>query len=258
VTPFSIVLAHSPAGPISADGSSFYTMTATLTGVGPVSGKTITFSTTNGTLSASSAVTDSNGEATVSLISPNSTTDTTADVTAAYLSATGTDTVSFTGWTLANLQYWGGLTTVTPPSNTTVDCGSSYSFQINVRNISSTTDITLGAGSYFAFNDSSAGGSAEFIAYLDTFPVTIPASTTQTLTFGSATSAGGGGDVSVPTTFIVGTYTPTQNASPPPSSGLFFTDGGTNDQYRSVTDSVTVGGTCGEVNVNTIEWHEMR
>lgn len=246
-----LTLAHTPAGPIYADGSSFYTMTATLTSGGvPVAGKTVTFTTTNGSLSPSSAVTDANGEAAVSLVAPNSTTDTSATVTASYLSASDDDAVSFTGWTKPSLQYWGGLGPVS------ADCGSAYSFTMNVRNISGASSMTIGTGSYFAFNDSSTGGSAVFIAYLDS-PATIGPGVTQALTFGSPTSSGGGGGVSVSSGFMAGTYSPTANSSPPPQSGLFFTDGGTNDQYRSVTDNITLTGACGTVKVHIIEWHEM-
>lgn len=250
VSKYATSITHSPPGPIPADGSSVYTMTATLTNGGiPVSGRTLAFSTTNGTLGAASVMTDSNGTATVVLTAPNSTVDTGAVVTADYPGATGTDTVSFTGWTLANLQYWGGLSTISPSSNTSVDCGSPYSFTMNVRNISSIT-MNIQSGSYFAFNDSSSGGSAVFLAYLDS-PVTIPGNSTATLTFG-------GTGVTVEPAFIAGIYQPTINPTPPPESGLFFTDGGVNDQYRTVTDSVVVAGGCGAVKVKTIEWREMR
>lgn len=251
VTANAVSLAHSPAGPIFADGSSFYTITATLTSNGsPVSGKSIDFLTSNGTLSSSTATTDSNGEATVSLFAPNSTTDTTSDVTASYLNAEGTDTVSFAGWTLANLQYWGSL------SPLSVDCGTSYSFTMNVKNVSGST-MNLTTGSYFAFNDSASGGSGIYVAYLDS-ATSLSVGQTKTLTFGSPTSAGGGGGVAVDSTFTAGSYSPIPNSSPPPESGLFFTDGGTNDQYRGVTDAVMVGGTCGKVRIYIIDWHEMR
>lgn len=251
VTAYAITLTHSPAGPIYADGSSRYTMTATLTLNGsPVSGKTITFGTTNGTLDPLSAVTDSNGQAVVDLIAPISTTDTSATVTATYINAQATDTVNFTGWTGPNLQYWGGL------NPTTVNCGASYSFTMDIKNVSTTATMSLTTSSYFAFNDSTNGGSAEFIAYLDS-AVTVSPGETRTLTFGSATDAGGGGGVTVPVNFIEGTYRPDQNSNPPPASGLFFSDGGTNDQYRGVTDDIAVSGRCGTVTIDVIDWHEL-
>lgn len=244
VTAYSISLSHSPAGPIYADGSSRYTMTATLTqGGSPVSGKTITFATTNGTADPASAVTDSSGQAVIELIAPNSTTDTSAIVTAQYINASATDTVNFTGWTGANLQYWGGLT-VSPPSIVrTVNCGSAYSFTMDIRNIG-TAGISLTASSYFAFNDSANGGAAVYRAFLDS-AVSVSSGTTASLTFGSPTSSGGGGGVSVLSSFKAGTYEPKADSTPPPYSGLYFDDGaGTSDQYRGVTDMVTVAGAC--------------
>ena len=253
VTAYNLTLTHTPAGPIYADGSSRYTMIATLTSADgdPLSGKTISFTTTNGTLDPSTAVTDSNGQAIVDLISPISTTNTSATVTATYLNAIATDTVDFTGWTGPNLQYWGGLTP------TTVNCGSSYTFQLKVKNVG-TGPITITTSSYFAFNDSANGGSSEFVAYLDS-QTTIPADNNEyTLSFGSPTSAGGGGGVSVPVSFLQGTYSPTANSSPPPASGMFFKDSAsTYDQYRDVTDDVTVTGSCGTVNIDVLEWHEL-
>lgn len=251
VTANSITLAHSPAGPVYADGSAYYTMTAALTASGaPISGKTVVFTATNGSLSSTTAVTDSNGLASVTLTAPNSTTDTAASVTAAYLSASDTDTVNFNGWNKANLQYWGDLSPVA------VNCGASYSFTMNIRNISSSASMTINTGSYFSFNDSTAAGAAVLLAYLDS-PVTIAPGVTRTLTFGSATSSGGGGGVIVPSSLIAGAYVPLVNAAPPPASGLFLTDGGLNDQYRSVTDGVTAGGDCGVTRVRVIEWREM-
>ena len=252
VTASALTLSHSPAGPVSADGSSSYTLTATLTSGGnPLSGKTLSFATTNGTLDPSTAVTDANGQAAVTLTAPSSTTDTTAAVTATYINTDKADTVSFTGWTGANLQYWGALNPVT------VSCGTSYPFTMNVRNTSTSQSMSLTSASYFAFNDSSSGGTSVFQAYLDS-PATVNPSTTMSLTFGSPTGAGGGGGVSVPSGFVEGTYQPSQNPTPPPQSGLYLTNGIATSYYRTVTDSVTVSGGCGAVNVNVIEWTETR
>lgn len=251
MTVYRVILANSPAGPINADGSAYYVMTATLANGGvAAAGKTISFTTTNGSLSSSTATTDINGNAVVNLVSPVSTANTSAAVTASYLGASGTDTVSFTGWNKANIQYWGGLA---PAS---VNCGSSYSITMNVKNVSATS-MNLGTGSYFAFNDSSSGGSTIYQAFLDS-AVSVPAGSIRALTFSSPTSAGGGGGVAVSPNFLTGAFSPIVNSAPPPASGLFFTDGGTNDQYRSVTDAVTVGGACGTVNINIMDWQEMR
>ncbi|MBI1911490.1 MAG: Ig-like domain-containing protein [Deltaproteobacteria bacterium] len=252
LTANSLSFAHTPTGPLYADGSSYYTMTTTLTSGGnPVAGKTITFSTTNGTLNSSSAITDANGQATVNLIAPNSTTNTNATVTASYLTASDTDTVNFTAWTQPNLQYWGSL------SPMAVSCGTAYSFAMQIKNISATGTMALNTSSYFAFNDSSAGGNAIYKAFLNS-PVSILPGAIQTVTFGSPTNAGGGGGVSIPSSFIAGVYSPIVNSSPPPESGLFLSDGGANDQYRTVTDNITAGGDCGTVKINVIEWFEMR
>ncbi len=243
VTAYGLALTHSPAGPIYADGTSRYAMTATLTSGGnPVSGKIVTFSTTNGTLAPATAVTDSSGQATVELIAPNSATNTTATVTATYLGAVTTDTVDFTGWTGPNLQYWGGL------SPASASCGNSYSFTLNVRNIG-TVAITIDTNSYFAFNDYAAGGTTEFIAYLDADTTIGAGAGPVPLTFGPATVAA---------SFIDGAYLPTANTAPPPASGLFFKDiTGVYDQYRDVTDNVTVSGSCGTFNIDILEWREL-
>ncbi|HCY18975.1 MAG TPA: hypothetical protein DHU69_04270, partial [Deltaproteobacteria bacterium] len=68
VVAYTITLSYSPAGPVAADGASYYTLTATLTQSGsPVSGATVSFDSKNGTLSAATATTDSSGIATVYL-----------------------------------------------------------------------------------------------------------------------------------------------------------------------------------------------
>ena len=114
ITAYAITLTHAPAGPINADGTSTYTMTATLTAGGsPLANKTIAFTTTAGTLSSSTAITNASGIATVTLTAPVSSTDINATVKAIYIKTKATDTVSFTGVTTPNLQYVGG--TLTPP-----------------------------------------------------------------------------------------------------------------------------------------------
>lgn len=256
----ALTLTHTPAGPIDADGSSRYTMTAVLTSGGtPISGKTIAFSTTNGSLDPSTGVTDINGQAQVDLIVPYSTTDTTATVTADYLNASDTDTVSFTGWIKPNILYWGAIT----PTSAT--CGSAVTFQVTVKNLGAAS-MNLSSNSYFAFNDYSAGGSTTYRAFLDTGSTgVIAAGATKTLSFGSLTNAGAGGGVTLAATILAGTYEPISDSTPPPYSGLFLTEvippapgPGTNDQYRSVTDSITATGSCNSVKINIIRWRELR
>ena len=257
VTVRALSLSHSPAGPIYADGSSRYAMTATLTSGGsPVSGKTITFTSTAGTFETSTAVTDSSGQASVYLISPASTVDTSAAVTASYPGSTATDTVTFTGWTKPNIAYWDSL------SPTASNCGGKVSFSISVKNTSAVS-MTLNSSSYFAFNDYSNGGSSIYKAFLDSsYAGVIPAGTVKSLVFGSPTNAGAGGGVTVPTSFIVGSYEPIANSSPPPENGLFFTEvasgPGVNDQYRSVVDKITLSSGCGIAKLNVLEWMELR
>ncbi len=247
----SVVLSHAPAGPLYADASSWYEMTALLSSGGsPLAGKTVSFSTTSGSLSSTTAVTDASGQATVRLISPGSSVNTSSAVTASYLGAEGSDTVDFLGWNKPNIQYWGGL------SPGSAACGSPYTFTMQLRNIAS-SPMSIGTSSYLAFNDSHLGGSAIFIAYLDS-PVTIPAASTRMVSFGSPTGAGGGGGAVLDTAFIAGAFEPIANSSPPPESGLFLTDGGTNDQHRSITDAITAFGACGTVRVRVLDWHEMR
>jgi hypothetical protein len=251
VSPNSVELSHNPAGPVYADGSSYYDMTATLTSGGaPMAGKTVTFSTENGSLSSSSAMTDASGQAVVRLVSPVSTVNVSSTVTAEYLGALDSDTVGFLGWNRPNIQYWGGL------SPASVSCGSAYSFTMQLRNIA-VSSMTLGTGSYFSFNDSASGGSTVFQAFLDS-PVTIPSGATRAVIFGSPSASGGGGGVVLEQSFMTGTYAIDANPTPPPPSGLFLTDGGLNDQYRTVADVISAGGVCGTVRVRIIDWQEMR
>lgn len=246
-----LVVTHQPTGPLYADGSSYYNVTATLTSGGtPVVGKRVSFSTTAGTLSPTTAVTGSNGQVSFRLISPNSTINTTATVMVEYLGTNGSDTLNFIGWNKPDIQYWGSL------APTYVLCGNPYTFMMQLKNISPSA-MTMGLGSYFSFNDSASGGSSEFKAYIDS-QVIISAGAIQNVSFGSTTAAGGGGGVIIPTTILAGSNEPISNSSPPPASGLFLTDGGINDQFRAVTDSIVTSGDCGAVKVKVIEWHEMR
>lgn len=257
VTARALSLSHSPAGPIYADGSSRYSITATLaSGGSPVSGKTVTFTSTAGTFEPATAVTDSAGQARVDLISPSSTTDTSAVVTASYLGSVATDTVTFTGWTKPNIAYWDSL------SPTASGCGGKVSFSITVKNTSAVS-MTLNSSSYFAFNDSSVGGCSVYKAFLDSPSAgVIPAGTIKTLVFGSPTNAGAGGGVTMPASFIAGSYEPIANSSPPPESGMYLTEvavgPGTNDQYRSVVDKITLSSGCGIAKLNALEWTELR
>ena len=236
VTLYEVILTHSPAGPIDADGTSQYTMTTTLTlGGTPVSGKTISFQTTDGTLSSSTAVTDGSGQVTVMLTAPVSSTDITATVTATYVNAQGTDSVDFTGVVAPILLYVGG--SLTP---LVVVGGGSYSFTLDVKNFG-TAPMNLDQSSFFTFTD----GTNTATAFLDVVgPATIPVGVGApvTLTFGSAVPGAGGGGVVVPNCLASGV-----------SPTLQLNDGGINDQTRTVSDQVAVVGSC----VTILHWQEV-
>lgn len=259
VTANGMTIASAPVGPVPADGSSAYTITATLkNGLTPLSGKTISFSSTNGSLSSATAVTDANGVATVKLIAPSSLAALTATVTASYLNtAITTAPLSFSAYANVNLAYWGGLT----PSCAVT--GSPASFSLNVKNTSATA-MALASNSFFAFND----GVNTYCAYLNSGSAgAVAGGSVKALTFGSSSSAGAGAGVTVPAPFAAGKYTPMSNATPCTglASGLYLYESATslNNQYRNITDAVTVGTSCaGAGNVgntlNVIDWHEIK
>src|SRR5439155_1417550 len=84
VNQYAMAITASPTS-IAGDGQSTTTITATLTSAGsPVSGATISFTKTIGTLSTTTATTNASGQATVTLTSNPTSTDQTATVTASY------------------------------------------------------------------------------------------------------------------------------------------------------------------------------
>lgn len=251
VTANSMTIAATPLGPILADGSATYTINATLKNGATVQpGKTVTFTTTNGTLSSTTAITNASGIATVSLIAPYSTVNTTATVTATYMSAQATTPVlNFNGYALANLAYWGSL------SPTCASAGNLASFNLDVKNISA-VPMTLTSASYFAFND----GVNTYCAYMNTASAgAVAAGAIKTLTFGSPSNAGAGGGVTVPAGFTQGSYLPMSNVTPCPApalaSGLYLYETVASFQRRNVTDFVSIAGRCG---IDVIEWHEIK
>ncbi|MCX5867709.1 MAG: hypothetical protein NT009_09600 [Proteobacteria bacterium] len=211
VTANKISLSYNPAGPLPADGSSIYTIDALLTSGGaPLSGKSVSFTATAGTLSAGTAVTNGSGVARVTLTAPVSSTNTQSAVTATYLGAQDSKTLYFNGYTGPNVLYVGG--TLSP---TSARVGNSVSFGLDVIN-SGTAVMNLTTGSYFRFTD----GTRIYTANLSA-AVSVPNGATRTLTFNSTAVNGG---------FTIGSYYPT----------LYLTDGGTNNQTRSVSDTVQV------------------
>lgn len=98
-----IAVAASPAS-VGADGESTSTLTITLTrGGAAYSGRTVTLSTTGGTLAATSLTTNASGQATTTLTAPASGSTSTATLTAGYLAPNfaATTTVTFEGVVLA-------------------------------------------------------------------------------------------------------------------------------------------------------------
>ena len=173
VIPYTLTLSKDPSGPLPADGTSRYDISAVLrNGPNPVSGAVINFSSTAGTLTSSTAITDENGIASVQLIAPASPDDITAIVDASYRNAFSSITAPFTGIRTANLQYIGG--SLYPAS---MAKGGIYSVRadfINTGNLS----ITLNTSSFIHFSD----GSNTYIAYLNE-PVTINPDETKRLVF---------------------------------------------------------------------------
>ena len=169
----SLTLAYSPASPIAADGTTQYTLTATLTAGGSaVSGATVAFSTTAGTLSAETATTDASGVATVYLIAPCSTSDINeVKIKAQYIKAKDTDTVAFSGVSGGNLVYVGG--SLTPLSQST---GYAGGFTLQLKNCGSSS-LTISNTSNTSFDF----GNDSFT--LATSSYTIAAGATQTIGF---------------------------------------------------------------------------
>jgi hypothetical protein len=238
VTVNGIVVTRAPAGPVNADGTSTYTVTATLTRAGaPVAGATIVFATTGGRLSPTTATTNAAGQAVTTLTAPISSSNITATVTATYLKAQGRDTVTFTGVAGPNLQYVGG--SLLP---LTVCKGYNYSFTLRVKNYGSLS-MSLTTGSYLRFTD----GTRILTAYLDS-PVTVNSGSTAVLNLGSPTAAGGGGGgATVNSAFTNGSFTPT----------LSLTDGAITQ--NRVTDVMSVQpcvpGAGGKVKM--LRWREV-
>lgn len=181
VTAQRLSLAASPTT-LNADGNATSTLTATLTKGGTaVTGATVSFDTTAGTLSAASAVTNASGVATVTLTAPYSSTTVTGTATATHINSTDAVTLTFNGVTGANLLYVGGsLFAKNIAPNT------SYAFSIWVDNVGD-TNVTLATGTTtinFACLD--PGGAALNYAANLADPTTVNAGAGAQLTFASA------------------------------------------------------------------------
>lgn len=180
VTAYSITLAYSPAGPIPADGTTKYTLTATVTQSGsPVSGATVSFDAKNGTLSSATATTDSSGIATVYLIAPCSTSAiNNVKVKTWYQNARDNKNVSFSAVTGGNLVYVGN--SLTPPS---VSTGYASGFTLQLKNCG-TSSLTISRTSNTAFDFANDSFTLTAASY------TITSGSTQTIGFsGTVASA---------------------------------------------------------------------
>ena len=213
ITGFDISVIATPSSGIPADGINGSSIEATLTNGGaPGVGKTVNFSTTNGTLSAITAITDGAGKATVTLTSPTSTVNTSAVVTATYLAALGTVNVNFTGVTSPNLVYVGGsLSPLSVERGTTA-----VSFSLRANNTGG-AGVTLSTASTFSFTD----GTTNYISNLSSPTLLNAGASNITLTFDP---------VDVDSAFSVGSFSPTTS----------LTDGATYNQNVPVVDNVNV------------------
>lgn len=246
VTAYRLTMAASPAGPIPADGTSQYTITATLTtpAGAPVSGKTITFASTAGTLSSATAVTNASGQASVVLTAPISSTNVTANVTGTYINTDATIQVVFSGVTGPNLQYVGGSLS---PMTVGLNCGGT-TFKVCVRNDGTqATTLTL-ASTTFAITglnpaltpatQATACGPSCVGACTNDGDGEVDPGERWELTYQAATTPG-----------TAGAYAPT----------LVFV--GTNiagSQTRTASDPVTVAGSCpagGPIRI--LDWREV-
>lgn len=233
----SAALASKPA-----DGDSRYCMKARLTSGGsPASGKPIYFNITSGTgiLSPGSPIlTDSNGYATVYLISPCSTTNTSTTVKAEYTVDTyDTETVQFTGVGGSNLSYVSG--SLTPVSVTT---GYSSGFSLQLRNCGVNPLTILTSNTTLALKQNSPD------TFALTSSTTINAGATAILNFNS--KAVSSAIFQCPPLLTV-------------NAGAGYT--GTFSYYKtprgdSLTDTVTVnnGTTCPPARVRILDWREVQ
>lgn len=237
---------NAPAA-VNADGTTTTAFTANLSAGGsPLTGRTIVFTGTAGVLSAATDVTDSSGNAHITLTAPASSANINSTVTATYFKTKDSSPITFNAVAAANVQYIGGtLTSCASPTICLVECKDcSYTFSMYVRNYG-TANITLTTASYFTFTD----GTNTFTAYLDTASaITVNAGTTAgPLTFGSVTSgSGAGGGVTVPSAFSYGSWKPTMNL---------------NGTVRNISDRATIAPcSCGSVDTGKkriIRWREI-
>ena len=238
VVAYTITLSYSPAGPVAADGASYYTLTATLTQGGTaVSGALVTFDTKTGTLSSATATTDSSGIATVYLIAPCSTSDiNNVKIKTWYQNAKDNDNVSFSGVSGGNLVYVGN--SLTPKS---VSTGYASGFTLQLKNCGSSS-LTVSRTSNTAFDFAN-----------DSFTLT---NSSYTISSGSTTTIGFSGTVASSAYKCLPLLKVDAGAS---YTGAFSYNNGKSPVGDYIDDYITIssGTAC---NTATIieEWREMR
>ncbi len=243
-----------PPASKAADGLNQYCFVATLTvGGSAAEDEVVDFSITSGlgSLSASSALTDSNGQATVYLTAPCSTSDVSTTVEAAYGANTSdAETVDFTAVSGGVLTYVPGSLTFNrsapPPTGdinpVSIDTGDTGVFRLDLMNCGDSALTVQTADSSLAVRTGSP----------DTFnlsgAVFIDVGATETLTFDSGTIAEG----------ALQCYPVlTANAGSGYTGPFSFYKSPSGD---SVGDTVTIsGGTaCGSAaGVRILDWREL-
>ena len=238
VVAYTITLSYSPAGPVAADGASYYTLTATLTQSGsPVSGATVSFDSKNGTLSAATATTDSSGIATVYLIAPCSTSDiNNVKIKTWYQNAKDNDNVSFSGVSGGNLVYVGN--SLTPKS---VSTGYASGFTLQLKNCGSSS-LTVSRTSNTAFDFAN-----------DSFTLT---NSSYTISSGSTTTIGFSGTVASSAYKCLPLLKVDAGAS---YTGAFSYNNGKSPVGDYIDDYITISsGTACNTALTIEEWNEIR
>jgi hypothetical protein len=242
----------------AADGTTQYCFEATLTLAGaPVQGRTLNFTTTAGTLSASTGVTDSSGQATVYLRAPCSDTDVSATVTAEYNPFTSVArTVDFTAVTTGTLSYVPGTLTFarTDPAPTgdinpvSINTGDSGAFRLDVVNCGPDTVVVHPADTSLAITP----GSPDTFALDSGVDISVLSLEAVTLAFAPGTIQSG----------ALQCYpTLTVDADTPPGSdyaGPYALDKASPGDEISNSATVNWGTTCSAgVSIRILDWREV-
>ncbi len=241
-----------------ANGSDRYCFVATLTLAGaPVSGETLAFTTTAGSLSAAAGITDSGGQVEVHLRAPCSSTDVSATVEADYNPFTSDSrTVDFAGVPTGTLGYVpGSLTfnrTAPPPTGdinpVSIDTGDTGVFRLDVVNCGPDSVIIHPADTSLSVKR----GSPDTFQLDSIVDITVPSLGTATLTFQPGTIAS-----SALQCYPVFTA----DAESPPGTdyaGPYAFDKAVPGDDLSDTVTVSGGTECGAAgNIRILDWREV-